>query len=156
LATAGDEPGRLARQLDRLARTHQSSRDRGGAPGDADASGDDRLHRLAAASAQSPAHALGIESPGHCPRRRASRRGSGAVAGRAGRRSGLDHPSGNGRNGDVGYGTSAVIKAGASAPRSAPTNGGGGSGIASPPGGATEAVTPESTSANGHPSAVAN
>src|SRR5215207_11171075 len=42
------------------------------------------------------------------------------------------------------------------APRSASTNGGAGSGMASPPGGATDAVTPDSTSANGHPSAAAS
>ena len=48
-----------------------------------------------------------------------------------------------------------AIRAGASSPRSAPTNGGAGLGIASPPGGATAAVTPESTSANGQPSASA-
>ena len=45
----------------------------------------------------------------------------------------------------------AVISAGARAPRSSATNGGAGSGIASPPGGAIAAVTPDSTSANGHP-----
>src|SRR5262245_44892165 len=44
---------------------------------------------------------------------------------------------------------------GASSPTSAATYGGGGDGIASPPGGATAAVTPDSTSANGQPSFAA-
>src|SRR4029077_19096305 len=79
LAAAGDEARCLAGQLDRLPPPHQSGRGLGGAPGDADASGGDRLHRLAAAPEQPTAHELGIESPAHWPRRRICRRGSGAV-----------------------------------------------------------------------------
>ena len=70
LAAAGDEAGWLAAQLDRLAGAHQPGRGLGGAPTDADASGDDRLDRLTAAPEQPPAHELGIESPAHCHRRR--------------------------------------------------------------------------------------
>src|SRR5207237_6632723 len=50
----------------------------------------------------------------------------------------------------------ASTNCGTSAARSSATNGGGGSGIASPPGGASRWVTPDSTSANGQPSASAS
>src|SRR5262249_24090642 len=50
----------------------------------------------------------------------------------------------------------AATRRGASSPRSRATNGGRGSGIASPPAAGTALVTPDSTSANGHPSAVAS
>ena len=83
-----------------------------GLPADPDPSGGDRLDRLAAAPEQPPAHELGVESPAHSHRRRI--RGS-------------TEPCALPRN-------AAIERRCEAAPRSAPTNGGAGSGIASPPG----------------------
>ena len=156
--------GAVAGQLDRLARRHQPGRGLGAGshrrgparprsprpPGGGSRAAPGARARRRVAGALSPAQDM--------PERERSRARTGGTAERTrpskrrGKRSRAR--TGGTASGEVAYGASAVISAGASAPRSAATNGGGGSGIASPPGGATAAVTPESTSANGQPSAV--
>ena len=179
LATTRHVARRRPVDPDRLVVAHLAGRSVGRRTTDEDTPGPDRVDRPRGLVDESPSDELGVEPPPHGLRAPIARVGhlvvgtalaAPALIGRAARR---DSPAAGylgppadpatGRIGPPPAASQAALRRGKARPRSPGRarrgprrrTGVAGSGIASPPGGATTAVTPERTSANGQPRASA-